>query len=97
MPTPSEQALLRQHAKDLHESRKRHSPRALRERGLQVADHEAVLGPIDSRAAYPDAPRDRLVTGAGIRSRQNLRALELGVACRPPLRRPLKFIAFGFA
>jgi hypothetical protein len=34
------------------------------------ADQEAALGPIDGRAAYPDAPCDLLVTGAGIRSQQ---------------------------
>jgi hypothetical protein len=59
------------------------------ERRLQVADHQAALGPRDGRAAYPDAPRDLLVTGAGIRSQQICARLSLRVACRPPLKRPL--------
>jgi hypothetical protein len=48
----------------------------------QVARHEALLGPVDGRAAESDLPRNLLVTGAGIRSQQNLRALEL-VSCVP--------------
>jgi hypothetical protein len=42
--------------------------RLFAERGLQVADHEAALGPVDGRAADPDVPCNLLVTGAGIRS-----------------------------
>src|SRR5262249_5418900 len=46
-------------------------------RRLQVAKHEAALGPIDGRAAHPDAPRDLLAADAGVRSQQKLRPLEL--------------------
>jgi hypothetical protein len=42
--------------------------RLFAERRLQVAKHEAAFGPIDGRAAHPDAPRDLLVAGAGISS-----------------------------
>src|SRR5262249_27217327 len=52
-------------------------PRLFAERRLQVAKHEAALGPINGRASHPGAPRDLLVAGTGVRSQQNLRALEL--------------------
>ncbi len=48
------------------------------ERGLQVADDKAALGPVHGRAAHADAGCDLLVTGARVGSQQNLRALELG-------------------
>jgi hypothetical protein len=71
--------------------------RLLAERGLQVADHEASLGPIEGRAGYPDGPRDLLVTGASIRSQQNLRALELARRVPAAAQGALEFIAFGLA
>ena len=51
--------------------------RLLAERRLQVAEHEAALGPVDGRAAHADAPRDLIVTGTGIGGQENLRSLEL--------------------
>src|SRR6266705_2970803 len=51
--------------------------RLFTERGLQVADDKAALGPVHGRAAHADAGRDLLVTGARVGSQQNLRALEL--------------------
>src|SRR6266498_3072601 len=51
--------------------------RLFTERGLEVADDKAALGPVHGRAAHADAGRDLLVTGARVGSQQNLRALEL--------------------
>ena len=51
----------------------RAGPRLFAQRRLQIAEHEAALGPIN----HSDAPCDLLVAGAGVRSQQNLRALEL--------------------
>jgi hypothetical protein len=51
--------------------------RLFAERRLQVAEHEATLGPVDGRAAHPDIGRDLIVTGADIGSQQNLRSFEL--------------------
>src|SRR3954452_24127616 len=52
----------------------------LAEGGLQIAFHEAPLGPIHRRAADRDDARDLLVAHSGIRRQKGLRALEL--ACR---------------
>ncbi len=42
--------------------------RLVAQRPLQIAFHEASLGPVHGRAAHADAPRDLLVTGPGIDS-----------------------------
>jgi hypothetical protein len=67
-----EQAVATSRASSLPESLRSAPGRGSSLRRLQVANHEAALGPIDGRAAYPDAPRDLLVADAGIRSQQNL-------------------------
>jgi hypothetical protein len=64
---------------------------------FQVANHEAALGSIDGRAAYPDAPRDLLVADAGIRSQQNLRTLEFARRVPAAAEERLEFIAFSLA
>ena len=50
--------------------------RLLAQRQLQVAFHEAPLGPVDRRAADADARRDVLVADPRIRGQQDLRPLE---------------------
>ena len=69
--------------------------RLLAERHLHVAKHEVALGPIDGRAAHPDAPRDLLVASAGICSQQNLRRLRLHVPAAA--EEGLEFMTFGLA
>jgi hypothetical protein len=65
------------------------------ERRLQVAQHKAALGPIDGRAAHPDAPRDFFVAGAGIRSQQNLGALEPARRVLAAAEEALECVRFG--
>jgi hypothetical protein len=55
-----------------------------------------TLDPVDGRAAYPDVPRDLLVTAAGIRCQQNLCALELARRVPAAAEEAPEFIAFGF-
>ena len=70
--------------------------RLFAERRLQVAKHEAALGPIDGRAAYPDVPGDLFIAGAGVRSQQNLRALELTRRVLAAAEKRLEFLTlFG--
>jgi hypothetical protein len=71
--------------------------RLFTERRLQVANYEAALGPIDGRAADPDAPRDLLVADAGIRSQQNLCTLELARRVPAAAEERLELIAFSLA
>ena len=73
-----EQAVATSRASSLPVSlRSRAGARLFAERRLQVAEHEAALGPVDGRAADADAARDLLVAGAGVGRQQNLRPLEL--------------------
>ena len=44
---------------------------------LQVAEHEALLGPVDGRAANAHIDRDLVVVGPRIGGQSNLRSLEL--------------------
>ena len=55
----------------------RAGPRLLAQRPLQVAFHEAALGPVDRRAADRHAGGDLLVADPGIGRQQDLRPLEL--------------------
>src|SRR5262245_46704634 len=71
--------------------------RLFTERRLQIANHEAALGPIDGRAADLDAPRDLLVADAGIRSQQNLRTLELARRVPAAAEERPELIAFRLA
>lgn len=50
--------------------------RLFAEHRRQVAEYEALLGPIDGRAADTDADRDIIVTDPGVGRQQNLRPLE---------------------
>src|SRR6185437_17118033 len=47
------------------------------ERRRQVAEHEALLGPVNSRAADAHTGRDIIVAGSGVGGQQDLRSLEL--------------------
>jgi hypothetical protein len=71
--------------------------RLFAERRFQVAKHKTTLGPVDGRAAHPDVPRNLLVTGAGIRSQQNLCTLELARRVPAAAEEALEFIAFSLA
>ena len=75
----------------------RSGARLFAERRLQVAEHEAPLGPVDGRAAHPDAPRDLLVAGAGVGSQQNLRPLELAHRMLAAAQKRREFVALGLA
>src|SRR5438045_7137285 len=46
------------------------------ERRPQVAEYEALLGPVDSRAANAHADRDVVIAGARVGGQQNLRPFE---------------------
>ena len=65
------------------------------ERRLQVAEHEAALGPVHSRAAHADARGNLLIAGAGIRRKQNLRALELARRLLATAQECSQLVAFG--
>ena len=71
--------------------------RLLAQRPLQIAFHEAPLGPVDGRAAHADAPRDLLVAGAGIGRQQNLRSLELAGGMLAAAQQRREFAALGLA
>src|SRR6266487_2649022 len=71
--------------------------RLFTERGLQVADDKAALGPVHGRAAHADAGRDLLVTGARVGSQQNLRALELARRMFAPAQKRRECAALGLA
>src|SRR4029077_11545630 len=51
--------------------------RLFAQRSLQVAFDKAPLGPVDHRAADPDACGDLFIVDAGVRSQQDLGSLEL--------------------
>jgi hypothetical protein len=51
--------------------------RLFAQRRLQIAEHEAPLGPVHGRAANADAACDLGVAGARIGGEQNLRPFEL--------------------
>src|SRR4051794_34504332 len=70
--------------------------RFLAEGGLQIAFHEAPLGPIHRRAADRDDPRDLLVTHPGIRRQKDLRALELACRVLAAAQQRRQLGAFGF-
>ena len=71
--------------------------RLFAERFLQVAEHEALLGSVDGRAASAHAPLDIVVAGAGIGGQQNLRPFELACRVLAPAQKPREFGAFGLA
>ena len=57
----------------------RSGTRLFAQRRHQVAEHEAALGPVDSRAACADTGGDCFVARACVGSQQNLRSLARGV------------------
>ena len=65
------------------------------ERCLQVAEHEALLGPVDGRAAGAHAGCDIVVAGARVGSQQNLRSFELARCLLAPAQKSLEFRALG--
>ena len=72
-------------------------PRLLAQRRLQVAQHEAPLGPIHCRAAHSDRAGDLLVTHSRIGRQQDLRPLELARRMFAAAQQSLKFAAFFLA
>jgi hypothetical protein len=75
----------------------RAGPRLFAQRRLQIAEHEAALGPINRRSSHSDAPCDLLVAGAGVRSQQNLGALELARRVLAAAQKRFEFVALGLA
>src|ERR1700741_308995 len=75
----------------------RAGPRLFAQRRLQIAEHEAALGPINRRSSHSDAPCDLLVAGAGVCSQQNLRALELARRMLAAAQKRFEFVALGLA
>ena len=67
--------------------------RLLAQRPLQVAFDEAPLGPVDGRAADPDAQGDLLIADARVCSQQDLRPLELPRRLLAPAQKRREFIA----
>src|SRR5262249_26768365 len=65
------------------------------ERRLHVAEHEAARGPVPSRAAHADARGTLVIAGAGIRRKQNLRALELARRLLATAQECSQLVAFG--
>src|SRR5262249_59609907 len=61
----------------------------------QVAGQEAALGPVHSRAAHADARGNLLIAGAGIRRKQNLRALELARRLLATAQECSQLVVFG--
>ena len=76
---------------------RRAGARLLAQRRLQVAQHEAPLGPVHRRAADPDAAGDLLVAGPGIGRQQDLRPLELARRMLAAAQQRCELVAFGLA
>src|SRR5258708_2324235 len=72
-------------------------PRLLAQRSLQVAQHEAALGPVHRRAADAHRPGDLLVAGSGIGRQQDLRSLQFARRMLAAAQQRLKLGAFRFA
>ena len=69
----------------------------LAEGPLQIALHEAALGPVDGRAADPEALGNGLVRHPGIGRQQDLGALELAGRMLATAEHRLEFGALGLA
>ena len=75
----------------------RSGTRLFAQRPLQIAFHEASLGPVYGRAAHANAPGDLLVAGPGVGSQQNLRSLELAGRMLAAAKQRLQFGALDLA
>ena len=71
--------------------------RLFAERRRQVAEHEALLGPVDSRATNANAGRDIIVAGPRVGSQQNLRPLELAHRMLASAQKRAELGALGLA
>lgn len=71
--------------------------RFVAQRPLQIAFHEASLGPVHGRAAYADAPRDLVVAAPSIGGQQNLCSLELAGGMLAAAEKRLEFDALDLA
>src|SRR5665213_1704687 len=72
-------------------------PRLFAERRLQIAEHEAALGPVHRRFADRHGGGDRLVADPGIGCQQNLRPLELARRVLAAAQQRRQFVALGLA
>ena len=64
---------------------------------LQIAFHEAALGPADAGQADPDRPGNLRVATAGIGRQQNLRPLELAGSMLPAAQHRRQFVPLDLA
>src|SRR5258708_35225599 len=71
--------------------------RLFAERGLQVAEHEAALGPVDGGPTHANADRDLIVAGPCVGGQQNLRSLELAHRVLASAQKRPEFVALGLA
>src|SRR6478752_8081888 len=69
----------------------RSGTRLFAQRPLQIAFHEASLGPVYGRAAHANAPGDFFVAGPDIGSQQNLCSLELAGCMLAAAKQRLEF------
>ena len=84
-------------ASSLLESLRSSWARCFAERRLQVAEHEALLGPVDSRAANAHVGCDVVVAGARVGGQQNLRSFELACGVLASAQKRREVGAFGLA
>src|SRR5947207_585914 len=75
----------------------RPGPRLVAQRPLQIAFHEASLGPVHGLADHAGAPRDLLVAAPGIGGQQNLGSLELAGRMLAAAEQRLEFRALDLA
>src|SRR5207302_5067306 len=71
--------------------------RRFAERSLEVAEHEALLGPVNGRASDAHAGRDIVVAGPGVGRQQDLRPLELARGVLACAQKSLDLVALGLA
>src|ERR1700680_3175451 len=71
--------------------------RRFAQRCLQVAEHEALLGPVDGRAADAHTGCNILVADPRVSGQQNLRPLELARRLLAAAQKRREFAAFGLA
>jgi hypothetical protein len=71
--------------------------RLFAQRCRKVAEHEALLGPVDGRAADTHAGRNSVVADAGVSGQQNLRSLELARCMPAAAHKRREFGTFGLA
>lgn len=64
---------------------------------LQIAFHEAALGPIDGRTTHADGAGNLLVAAAGVGRQQNLRSFEFAGGMFAAAQHRSQFVALGLA